>query len=115
MRKISRQEAAWISQPPMNGPMALPTPDRPDQAPIALPRSSGWKEASMIARLPGVSSAAPMPCTARAAIRTGASGAALHRTEATANHTTPARKIRLRPYLSPRAPANSSRPARVRV
>ena len=50
--KISRQDAAWISQPPMNGPIAVPTPAKPDQAPMALPRSSGWKEASMMARLP---------------------------------------------------------------
>ncbi len=69
----------------------------------------------MIARLPGVSSAAPMPCTALAAIRTGASGAMPHSSEATANHTTPKTKTRLRPYLSPSAPANSSRPASVSV
>ena len=42
-----------------------------------------------MARLPGVSSAAPMPCTALAAIRTGASGAMPHSSDATANHTTP--------------------------
>ncbi len=95
--------------------MAEPTPLRPDQAPIALPRSAGAKEASMMARLPGVSKAAPMPCTALAAMRTGASGATPHNSDASANHTTPVRKIRLRPYLSPRAPANSSRPARVSV
>jgi hypothetical protein len=115
MTKMSRQEAAWISHPPMNGPMATPTPLSPDQAPIALPRSSGWKEASMMARLPGVRSAAPMPWIARAAISTGALGATAQISEARANHTTPVRKIRLRPYLSPSAPANSSRPARVRV
>ena len=95
--------------------MAVPTPDSPDQAPIALPRSSGRKEACRMARLPGVSSAAPTPCSARAPIRTGAFGAMPHRPEAMANHTTPIRKTRFRPYLSPRAPASSSRPASVRV
>src|SRR5207253_1928298 len=43
----------------MNGPMALAMPPKPDQAPIALPRSSSANEASMMARLPGVSSAPP--------------------------------------------------------
>jgi hypothetical protein len=45
MKKINRQETALISQPPRNGPMADATPPRPDQAPIALPRSSGTKVA----------------------------------------------------------------------
>ena len=113
--KISRQDTAAISHPPRNGPTAVPTPAKPDQAPMALLRSSWRKDASRMARLPGVSSAAPMPCTARASIRTVASGAAPHRTEASANQATPIRKIFLRPYRSPRAPENSSRPASVSV
>ncbi len=68
-----------------------------------------------MARLPGVSRAAPTPCKARAAIRNGASGANPQSTEASANQTTPIRNTRRRPYLSPTAPANSSRPARVSV
>ena len=73
--KISRQDTAAISQPPRNGPIAVPTPAKPVQAPMALLRSSWRNDASMIARLPGVSSAAPMPCTARATISIGAFGA----------------------------------------
>src|SRR5215469_2639588 len=108
--KISRQDTAWTSHPPRNGPIAVATPDRPDQAPIALPRSAGANDASMMARLPGVISAAPIPCTARAAISTGESGATPQISDATANQITPTRYIRLRPYRSPRVPANSSRP-----
>ncbi len=95
--------------------MAVPTPLKPDQAPMALPRSSGRNVASRMARLPGVSSAAPMPCRARAAMRTPEVGAAAHSRDARANQMTPARKMRLRPYLSPSEPASSSRPARVSV
>ena len=69
----------------------------------------------MIARLPGVSSAAPMPCTARATISIGAFRATPQMADATANQTTPIRKIFLRPYLSPSPPAYSSRPASVSV
>ena len=57
MRNTSRQLTASINHPPKNGPIELATPARPDQAPIATPRSSGWNVAAMIARLPGTSSA----------------------------------------------------------
>ncbi len=115
MTKISRQDTADTSQPPMNGPTAVPTPARPDQAPMALPRSSGRNVAWRIARLPGVSSAAPMPCSARAAIRNSEVGATAQSRDASANQMTPVTKIRLRPYLSPSEPASSSSPARVSV
>jgi hypothetical protein len=42
--------------------------ENPDQVPMARPRCSSLKEALIIARLPGTSKAAPMPCTARARI-----------------------------------------------
>ena len=97
MKKTSRQDTAPISQPPRNGPMAVATPPRPDQAPMARGRSSGSKDACRIARLPGVSSAAPAPCTARAPIRNPALGARPQASDASANHTVPIRKIFLRP------------------
>jgi hypothetical protein len=49
--KISRQVPAGTSHPLRNGPIAVATPASPDQAPIALPRSSGANDASRIARL----------------------------------------------------------------
>ena len=99
----------------MNGPIAVPTPAYPDHAPMALPRSSGRNTASRMARLPGVSSAAPTPCSARARIRNVAPGATAHSRDATANQTTPITKTFLRPYLSPSDPASSSSPASVIV
>ncbi len=60
---------------------------------------------------PGVSSAPPTPCNARPAISRPASGAIAHRSEATANHTTPMTNTRLRPYRSPSAPPTSNSPA----
>ncbi len=42
-----------------------------------------------MARLPGVSSAPPTPCRARAAISTPTVGASPHSSDAAANHTMP--------------------------
>ena len=89
MKNTSRQDTAPISHPPRNGPIAVATPPRPDHAPIAAERSSAAKDACKIARLPGVSSAPPTPCRARAAMSTPAVGATPHSSDATANHTTP--------------------------
>ena len=111
MKKTSRQDTAPISQPPRNGPIAVATPPSPDQAPMALERSSGANDAWRIARLPGVSSAAPTPCSARAAIRNPASGARPQASDASANHTVPITKTFRRPWTSPSAPPSSSRPA----
>ena len=69
-----RHENVSISQPPTNGPTALEIPARPDQAPMARPRSSSWNAEPMIARLPGTRSAPAAPCTARDAASTVASG-----------------------------------------
>ena len=69
----------------------------------------------MIASEPGVSSAPPMPCSARAAMSTPMSGASPHSAEASANQITPMRKIRRRPSRSPSAPPSRISPARVSV
>src|SRR5260370_29408719 len=60
-------------------------------------RSPGWKAASMIARLAGVISAPPIPCTARAAMSQPMLAAAAHTTAARGNQPTPARNTRPRP------------------
>ena len=104
MRKIQRHEAASTSHPPRNGPMADATPLSPDQAPMARARSSGRNVASRMARLPGVSSAPPTPCTTRARTRNTAVGATAHSSEPTANTTMPSWKMRLRPNRSPSDP-----------
>ena len=104
MRNAHRQPGPSTSQPPTNGPIAPNTPLKPDHAPTARERSSRWKLAWRIARLPGVSSAAPTPCRTRAATSTSMLGAAPHSSEAAANHTVPITKTRRRPYRSPSAP-----------
>ena len=75
----------------MKGPAAVVTPETPAQVPIAHGRSRGWKEPWMIARAPGVSSAAPQPCSTRARTSHPMSGESAHASEATANHTIPMR------------------------
>ena len=77
--------------------MAVATPLMPDHVPIAWARSSGRNEACRMARLSGVSSAAPTPCSARARMSTVALGAMPHTSEAAANHSTPTMKLRRRP------------------
>src|SRR5882757_10282029 len=60
----------------------------------------------MIARLPGVSSAPPIPCRIRAAISQPIDGASPHNNDASANQATPTTNTRRRPKRSPKAPAN---------
>ncbi len=115
IRKTQRQPAVSTSQPPSRGPIAPATPPRPDQAPTARGRSSRTKDDWMIAREPGVRSAPPMPCSARARTSVSMLGASPHRAEATANHPTPMTKILRLPYRSPRDPPSRIRPASVRV
>ena len=62
----------------------------------------------MIARLPGTMIAAPMPCTARAAISKAGPGATAQANDAATKSTMPATKVRRSPKLSPAAP-----PARI--
>ena len=112
-KKIQRQESASISQPPMNGPSAVDTPDSPAQAPIARPRSSGWKLAWSTDSDPGVSSAPPAPWRNRAAISQPVPWASPHSTEAAVNQTTPMRKMRRRPKRSPSAPPSSTNAASI--
>ena len=64
---------------------------------MARARSSARNEVCRMARLPGVNSAPPIPCTRRAAMRKPAVGARPQRAEATANQATPMEKTRLRP------------------
>jgi len=115
IRKIARQLPASSSHPPRNGAIAAETPLNPAHVPIARVRSAGWKAASMIARLAGVISAPPMPCTARAAMSQPMPGAAAHSTDAAVNQPSPARNTRRRPQRSLSEPASRISEARVSV
>ena len=83
--------------PPTNGPTAAAMLPRPDHDPIAWARLSGSKAPWIIARLPGVSIAAPMPWRMRAMIIVVGSGAMPQSSEAAANQMVPTTKIRRRP------------------
>src|ERR1700757_2546633 len=52
-KNTHRHAAPTTSQPPMNGPSAVVTPDMPAQIPTARPRSASMMPASIKARLPG--------------------------------------------------------------
>ena len=115
IRKIDRQLPASSSHPPRKGAIAEDTPLNPAHVPIARVRSPGWKAASMIARLAGVISAPPIPCTARAAMSHPMPGAAAHSTDARVNQPSPARNTRRRPQRSLSEPASRISEARVSV
>ncbi|GJI87247.1 hypothetical protein RugamoR1_04100 [Rugamonas sp. R1(2021)] len=63
----------------------------------------------------GTSSAAPMPCSARATFSTIAVGAMAQATEAAVNSAKPVMKVRREPNLSPSAPADSRNTAKPSV
>ena len=81
----------------MIGPRIVVSEDAAAQIPIAQPRRSRGYAAAMIARLPGTISAAPAPCTARAAISSTAVGATAEITEAATKMTMPMANTRLHP------------------
>ena len=97
MKKTALHETVSTNHPPSSGPMAAVMALKPDQVPMARPRSSSEKELLMIARLPGTSRAAPIPCRARAAMSCPMLKAKPHQTEALAKTVTPITKIRRRP------------------
>ena len=49
----------------MSGPIASASAETPAQMPIASPRWRGGNACEMIARVAGIISAAPTPCSAR--------------------------------------------------
>ena len=87
--KINRQDQTCSSHPPATGPTAANTLVHADQVPIARPRSSPENDADRIERPCGISRAAPMPCTARAATSCPSESDAAQPAEASANSVTP--------------------------
>ncbi len=75
-----------VSTPPRIGPIAVLIAAAIAHAAVALARSIGLgNAAAVMARPCGSISAAPTPCTARAASSNGNDGAAAHASEATMN------------------------------
>ena len=97
MAKIQRQLATSISQPPASGPMTNAIPPHAVHEPIAPPRSSGGKLATMTARALGVSIAPKTPCNARPATSTSIDGASAQTTLTAPKPATPSVKMRRSP------------------
>ena len=67
-KKIHCQPRPSTSTPPASGPTSVATPAVAPQTLIATPRRSAGKMRVIVDSVCGVSSAAPTPCTTRAAI-----------------------------------------------
>ena len=114
-QKIHGQSRPWATAPPTTGPASTAIPVTLLKIPSAQARRCGGNAADSRASASGSISAAPAPCTARAATRVVAFGASAHAADAAVNRPTPAASIRRRPSLSPRAAPVSSSTAKVSV
>ena len=115
IQKIHCQLIPPTIAPPTSGPTATATPVMALKIPIAAPRFSGGKAALRSASATGVSSAAPAPCAARAAISQPTPGASAHAADASANSPRPAAYRFRRPKRSPSAAPVISRTAKLRL
>ena len=97
IQKIHSQLMPWTTAPPMNGPLATARPVIALKTPIAAPRFSVGKAPLRSARPSGMTSAAPAPWTARAAISKPMLGASAQAAEAAENSASPAANPRRRP------------------
>jgi hypothetical protein len=88
-QKIHSQLSPSTTAPPTSGPAATEMPVIALKIPIAAPRFSGGKAAVRSARPSGISSAAPAPWAARAAISQPTSGASAHAAEAAVKRPSP--------------------------
>ena len=103
-KKIQCQLRCSVSRPPTSGPIASASAETPAQMPIAIPRSLGGKVAAMIESVAGFISAAPAPCTTRAAISMLPLSARPHQSDATVKTTIPITNSSRRPYASASLP-----------
>ena len=113
MKKIQLQWMSCVSSPPTMGPNASASADTPAQMPIAVPRWRGGNVAVMIESVAGFISAAPTPCTVRAAISEVAPAASPHHSDEPVKMTRPVMKIARRPSRSASFPPVSSRTPKV--
>ncbi len=90
-KKIHSQPRLSTSTPPRIGPTSVARPATPPHRPMAAPRLSGGKVRVMTAMVCGVISAAPRPCTARAAISISMVPDSPHHSEARVNTDRPIR------------------------
>ena len=86
-----------MSQPPITGPIAPMAAPVAAQIPMARPLDSPEKVCPRMARLFGMSIAAPMPCSSRHTKKTGSPGANAQPREASANNAVPMIRSRRNP------------------
>ena len=94
---MNGQPSPSTSQPPSIGATAPEIAPAAAQVPTARPLASPVKEAERMARLLGISIAAPSPCSARPARKIARLGAAAQSSEAAVNRTMPQSITRRRP------------------
>ena len=112
-RKTEPHQKFASSKPPAIGPIAMPSPMVPAQAPMARARSVGSRKTSlMIDNDAGIVSAAPIPMTARHAINRPTELEKPVPVDAPAKTVRPMRKKRFRPNRSARLPPTSNSPAK---
>ena len=115
VRKIEPHQKCCSSQPLVTPPRPAPTPANPAQMAIARRRSSGGKTWASTDSVAGMTSAAPTPMRARAAISWPDELANAATPDAPPKSTRPPFSARRRPYRSPSAPAVRRSPANTRL
>ena len=94
--KISRQLTS-TSSPPSGGAIEAPTAPIPAHAPITVERFSGGYSGSTSPSEFGVSAAAPIPCSTRAATSSSSVGATAHSADPSVNSASPMTNSSRRP------------------
>jgi len=115
IQKIHCHAIPCVIAPPTTGPTVAASPVTPPYTPSAHPRRSGGNAAFSSASASGMTSAAPAPWTARAAISVPTEGASAHATEARLNNASPAANTARRPSRSPSAAPVRMRQAKLNV
>jgi hypothetical protein len=111
IRKIQRQSSRSVSRPPATRPTENPALPLAPNTPRARLRSGpSAKVVAMMATAAGTVSAAPTPCTARAAMRNPPDGASPQASDMAENSASPATNTRRRPRRSAARPPSSNSP-----
>ena len=114
-QKIQCQSMPSMTAPPTTGPAATARPAMPPHSPIAMPRFSAGKASLISVSVNGMTTAAPAPCTARAAISAVTLGESAAAADAAVKRTSPSVNIRRRPNRSPSAAPVSRKQANERL
>lgn len=107
IRKVDPQAWSSRSQPATSGPTAMARPEVAVQPVMALARSPRGKIATSRDKVAGMTTAAPTPMTARAAMTSAVSSTRLPITDPPAKISRPTIRAPRRLYLSPIAPRTS--------